>query len=82
MEIKYYQKHSDVLFLAKKAFHGLCRELANNVCKKSGNELHGLSIVSRFTGRFSLEAITILQMAAEKYISDELAMAYVLCRKS
>ena len=78
MEIKYYQKHSDNLFLAKKAFRGLCREVANEVCAAEGSGLRGLSDLTQFTGRFSLEAITILQMAAEKYISDELAMGYVL----
>ena len=78
MEIKYYQKHSDNLFLAKKAFRGLCRDVANKVCTAEGSGLHGLSTLMGFAGRFSLEAITILQMAAEKYISDELTMGYVL----
>jgi len=65
----------------KKAFHELCRQLANNLCKES-KAFPELSIVSGFTGRFSLKVITILQMTAEKYIINELAMAYVLFKRN
>ena len=75
-EIRYYQKHSDCLFFNKKAFRGLCREIANDVTK----HIFGTFLLRGFGeegGRFSLESIIVLQMATEKYCSDYLAMAYI-----
>ena len=63
MEIRYYQKNSDCLYLAKKPFRGLCLELAARL--SSG-------IVKRYTR----ESVIVLQMAVEKYLSDYFAMAY------
>jgi len=61
-EIKYYQKHSDMLNIPRLSFCRLVRELAQN------KSLH----VERFTA----EALFCLQHVTESYISDYLAMSY------
>ena len=63
-EIEYYQRHSDVLFLAKKPFQCLCRETTVNV--STGNENGAL--------RWTNDALILLQTAAEKYIADTFQM--------
>jgi len=73
-EIRYYQKRSDCLFLSKKPFRDLCREIAEKV----SDEMYGAFNLRGFKdGRFSLEAVLVLQMAAEKFVCDYLAMAYI-----
>ena len=68
-EIKYYQKASDQLFIAKAAFRRLCQELAQCVAKDLFGPGH------TFHGRFTKESIMILQIATEKFVSDHFAMS-------
>jgi histone H3/H4 len=73
-EIKYYQKRSDCLFFSKKPFRGLCRETAEKMTEEITG---GFSLKGFRGGRFSVEAVLALQMAAEKFVSDYLSMAYI-----
>jgi histone H3/H4 len=83
-EIKYYQKRSDQLVLPTAAFARVCREIADNVAKEASQLGGGASIYttqgSKFVGRFTREAICVLQMAAEKHLSDYFFMGYLFIK--
>jgi len=68
-EIKYYQKESDQLFIAKAALRRVCQELTQGAVR----DLFGPACT--FHGRFTKESVMILQIATEKFVSDHFAMS-------
>lgn len=81
--MKYYQKHSEGLLIAKRAFLRLIREIADENCRQDYRNLVGSATVytmnsGGFSGRFTSESIMILQIAAERYLVDTFAMTYNL----
>ena len=87
MEIKYYQRHSDQLFIPTSAFARLCRELADNFARQDSRYFPANATMytmpgDAFIGRFSKEALLVLQLATEKYMTDFFSMRYVERNKS
>ena len=81
--MKYYQKHSEGLLIAKRAFLRLVRQIADENCRQDYRDLAGTTTVytmnsGGFSGRFTSESIMILQTAAERYLVDTFAMTYNL----
>lgn len=79
-EIEYYQRHADCFILARGAFQRLCREIADDLAKELArsmppNATQYTMSITRFTGRFMREAMIVLQLAAERFITDTFAMA-------
>lgn len=83
-EIRYYQKRSDQLIIPKSQFRRLCLEIAHDFVRYLVGErqwpsstYQHIAPAGSFSARFTQEALIALQMAAEKYITDYLHMAYL-----
>jgi histone H3/H4 len=85
-EIRYYQKRSDQLIIPKSQFRRLCLEIGHDFVRYLVGErqwpsstYQHIAPAGSFSARFTQEALIALQMAAEKYITDYLHMAYLSC---
>ena len=62
--------HSDELICSKAGFTRIVRKIA-------GGQAHDLANASaEFQGRFTSEALVVLQIAAEKYVTDHFYLSY------